>query len=45
MIPNSNRAHSNRSDKNPFVLAEEKFNRSFLRLRNAGDFDNSAYPL
>ena len=29
--------HSSRSDKNSFVLYEEKFNRSLLCFRNAGD--------
>ncbi|MEL7307661.1 MAG: reverse transcriptase domain-containing protein, partial [Pseudomonadota bacterium] len=34
---------SSRSDKNPFILAEERFNRSLLRLRNAGDISDSVY--
>ena len=35
--------HSSRSDKNPFVLYEENFNRSLLRLRNAGDINDQVY--
>ena len=35
--------HSSRSDKNRFVLYEEKFNRSLLCLRNAGDINDQVY--
>lgn len=36
-------SQSSRSDKDPFILAEERFNRSLLRLRNAGDITDSVY--
>jgi len=34
---------SSRSEKNPFILAEERFNRGLLRLRNAGDITDTVY--
>ena len=34
---------SNRSDKNPFILAEEKFNKALLRLKNFGYISQDVY--
>ena len=36
-------SHSSLNNKNHFVVHEERFNRSLLSLRNAGDIDDDVY--